>query len=204
MVFYCTHHWWPILQTYLIFVRQVILYILRFLMAFSVHIPPNVDLISISPTSSWPCLYTRDFYGLFCIFTSPWWAYVYIFYVCTPALSWWPILYKVNIFVPYLFLWAILYIYFSLVSLSLLGKYFMTTCTSFWSPILYTHTYHEDLYSCDFHGLFHLFLLGELIFTYFMVILCWPILNTYFYLGDLFCTYGCFSRLILYSYFPMF
>ena len=89
MVFYCTHHWWPILQTYLIFVRQVILYILRFLMAFSVHIPPNVDLISISPTSSWPCLYTRDFYGLFCIFTSPWWAYVYIFYVYMCTYLWW-------------------------------------------------------------------------------------------------------------------
>ena len=41
------------------------------LMAFSVHIPPNVDLIPISPTSSWHFLYTRDFYGLFCIFTSP-------------------------------------------------------------------------------------------------------------------------------------
>ena len=40
-------------------------------MAFSVHIPPNVNVIPISPTSSWPCLYTRDFYGLFCIFTSP-------------------------------------------------------------------------------------------------------------------------------------
>ena len=48
---------------------------------FSVHIPPSVNVIPISPTSSWPCLYTRDFYGLFCIFTSPWGAYVYIFYV---------------------------------------------------------------------------------------------------------------------------
>ena len=50
-------------------------------MAFSVLIPPNVNVIPISPTSSWPCLYTRHFYGRFCIFTSPWWAYVYIFYV---------------------------------------------------------------------------------------------------------------------------
>ena len=55
-----------------------------------------------------------------------------------------------------------------------------------------THTYHEDLYYSDFYGLFHLFLPGVLILTYFMVILWWPILYTYFYLGDLFCTYGFF------------
>ena len=72
---------------------------------------------------------------------------------------------------------------------------FMTMCPSFWWPILYTHThtYHEDLCSSDFYGLFHLFLPSVLILTYFMVIVWWPILYTYFYLGDLFCTSGFFK-----------
>ena len=52
----------------------------------------NVNLIPISSTSSWPCLYARDFYGLFCILTSPWWAYVYIIYVYL-CISWWYIPY---------------------------------------------------------------------------------------------------------------
>ena len=196
------------------------------LVTYSVHLPPFGNLFCtygsfwrLFCTYTSPCLayslqvprlhsysYTSDFCGLFCILLLKTYhdsAHTSGDLFCTRALSWWPILYKGNIFVHHLFLWAILYIYFSLVSLSLLGKYFMTTCTPFWLPILYTHTYHEDLYSCDFHGLFHLFLPGVLIFTYFMVTLWWPILNIYFYLGDLFCTYGCFARLILYSYFPM-
>ena len=83
---------WPIIYTkYFLMAYSLQLYSLfwRFLMAFSVHITPNVDLIPISPTSSWPCLYTRDFYDLFCIFTSPWWAYVYIFYVYMCTYLWW-------------------------------------------------------------------------------------------------------------------
>ena len=34
VVFYGAHYWWPILQTYLIFVRQVILYMWTFKMTF--------------------------------------------------------------------------------------------------------------------------------------------------------------------------
>ena len=120
---------------------------------------------------------------------------------CTRALSWWPILYIGNIFVHYLFLSAILYIYFSMVSLSLLGRYFMTTCTSFFVTYsVHTHIPRRPI----FYGVFHLFLLGVPMFTYFMVILWWPILYKYFYLGELFYTYRCFWSLILYSYFPMF
>ena len=70
-------------------------------MAFSVHLPPNVDLIPISPTSSWPCLYTRDFYGLFCIFTSPWWAYVYIFYVYMCTYLWWHTAFTCHLLLTY-------------------------------------------------------------------------------------------------------
>ena len=40
--------------------------------------PAHVDLLSISTTYSWPSLYTSQFYVLFCIFTSPWWAYHYM------------------------------------------------------------------------------------------------------------------------------
>ena len=39
-----TSSWWPIL------------YIRNFLMALSLHIPPNVDLFSVSTNTSWPCL----------------------------------------------------------------------------------------------------------------------------------------------------
>ena len=66
-----------------------------FLTAYSVHIPPYVDL-------------NFFFYGLFFIFTSPWWAYFYIYnarmsadLICTPTLSWWPILYICNFLKAY-------------------------------------------------------------------------------------------------------
>ena len=49
----CTYLWWPILYTG------------NHLMTYSVHIPPYVDLFSISTTSSLPTLYTRNFYGLY-------------------------------------------------------------------------------------------------------------------------------------------
>ena len=98
-------------------------------------------------------------------------------------------LYIGNIFIHKLFLWAVLYVYFSLVSLSLLERYFMTT--SLWWPILYTKTPRRpifctsdssrpNLYTSDFNGLFHLLLPGAIISTYFMIILWWPILYTYF------------------------
>ena len=153
-------------------------------MAFCIH---------TSPLTSWVRLYTIAFYGLFCIFTSFDELFIWVTFTfghssgdlfCTHALSWWHILYIGNIFVHYLFLWAILYIYFSLVSLSLLEKYFMTTCTSFWWPILSTHTYHEDLYSNDFYGLFHLF--------FFLVCLSSHIL--WLSSGDLFCTHTFISQ----------
>ena len=112
--------WWPILYT------------CPLLVTYSVHREHFSTLL---------------FYGLFCIFISPWWAYLYLRNI----------------------LWQ---------RARLSGDLFCT------------HTYHEDLYSNDFYGLFHLFLPGVLIFTYFMVIFWWPILYTYCYLGDLFSTYG--------------
>ena len=47
-----------------------------------------------------PCWSKIPIYDVFSIFTSPWWAYFYIYnarmsgdLICTPTLSWWPILY---------------------------------------------------------------------------------------------------------------
>ena len=38
------------------------------------------DLFSTSTGSFWPSLYSSYFYGLYCLFSSPWWAHLYIFY----------------------------------------------------------------------------------------------------------------------------
>ena len=89
---FCTYllSWWRIL-----FIRN-------HSMAYSVHIPPCVDLFSISTTSSWPSLYTRNFYGLICLFIYTWYTlFIYLFTWCTWVIfydfmrtyHWWPNLY---------------------------------------------------------------------------------------------------------------
>ena len=62
-----TFSWWPIL------------YIRNFLMALSLHIPPNVEQFSVSDLFLWPILYLKNF--------------------------WWFILYKYNWMLTY-FLWV--------------------------------------------------------------------------------------------------
>ena len=86
----CTYLCWPIL------------YIRNFLTAYSVHKTPHMDLFILCTTFSW--LRPEKFATvLFCIFTSPWWAYFYILWLparlsgdvfCTHPTSWWPILYE--------------------------------------------------------------------------------------------------------------
>ena len=56
-------------------------------LTYSVHIPPHIEIFdgicghnSISTTSSWPSLFTSDFYDLLCLYTSPSLAHIYIFY----------------------------------------------------------------------------------------------------------------------------
>ena len=119
-------------------------YICYFLMVYSVHIPPrrfifyNYHLF----------MYTREFYGLFCIFASPWGAYLYMGDIlwlscerswgdlfCTLTSCWWRIFYIRKILIDYC---VNISPHFYLFSLS-------TKCS--W----------HSLYTSDFHGLFCLF-----------------------------------------------
>ena len=75
-----TCSWWPTV------------YIRNFLTAYSVDIPPNINLNPKSTTSSWLSLYTINFYGLFCSFSSPWWANLFlrdIFWPCARISADW-------------------------------------------------------------------------------------------------------------------
>ena len=159
-----------------------ILYMNKFLMAYSVHIPPMLtyffyvppihDLNPISTTSSWISLYTSNFYCLICSLSSPWWANLYLrdilwpcarisadrfcrltLYTYPPILTDFMYVPPIHDFGQKIRLYTILYIYFSLVGLYL---HFLATCTSFWWYILYTYL-HLVIYSVrreDFEGLF--------------------------------------------------
>ena len=185
-----TYPSWPILYTCLLF-----------LMAYSVHIPPHVGLLSISTTYSWPNFYTCAFYGLFCISISPCWAYLFIFYSCM-CLS----LLKRYFMTTYLFFMTnSVHIVYYFVYLLLLGGLIFTF--SGWlrarlsGDVFCTHTSYGDIFcKKGFLGLFcthtftcltifykdHLFnfvyllLRGELQFM-------WCFMSTYTP-GDLFCT----------------
>ena len=130
--------------------------------------PVHVDLLSIITTYSWPSLYTSQFYVLFCIFTSPWWAYHYmgdILWItcacssgdlfCTHTSSLWPILnfltaysehtnphvYVFSISTYYLFyidFYGLFGLFFSPWRAYIYLRYFMT-CTYLWFPILYAY-----------------------------------------------------------------
>ena len=82
-------------------------------MAYSIHQPLH-EPFSISTTSLSPSLYIRDFFGLICLLTSSWRAYVYMklfwSYVrvrtygdlfCTLTSSYWSILYICNFLIAY-------------------------------------------------------------------------------------------------------
>ena len=162
---FCTHTstGWPIL------------YIWNFLMAFCIHTSPTPRW---SATTSWVRFNTIAFYGQFCIFTSSWWAFV--IYIRT--FPWWPILYTCPPLVTFSihrkhFCTLLIFMgYF--VYLLLLGEPIFTW-EIFYDNVhvllviysVHTHTYHEDLYSNDFNGLYHLFLPGVHI-----LLSGWPIL----------------------------
>ncbi len=155
MIFYeymCTYPWWPILYICLLF-----------LMSYSVHIPSHVDLFSISTTYLWPPFYNSDIDGLFfnlyllvgLIFTYLW-LHVHLHLLtysvhralldglfCTHTSSCLTYSLQVrrlhDLICSLVNLWLNLYIYFALVCLSLLERYFMTTwprisAVVFWTP----------------------------------------------------------------------
>ena len=84
----CLHILWlhvsvpldPLLYTYLIMVTYSVHRKLLEWLSFRHTYFPMFDLFSKGITYSWPSLNTTEFYGLFCLFTSPWWNYLYIFY----------------------------------------------------------------------------------------------------------------------------
>ena len=132
------------------------------------HTPALVDLLPISTTYSWPSLYTSQFYVLFCIFTSPWWAYHYMGDIscitcarysgdlfCTHTFSFvtyselfdglfWTHIPHVDIFsisTYYLFyidFYGLICLFFSPWRPYIYLRYFMTW-TYLWCPILYTY-----------------------------------------------------------------
>ena len=144
------------------------------------------DLFSISTRSFWPSLYSSDIYGLYCLFSSPRLAYLYICYsdMCTNLC--WPILYTYLLYVIFSIHKEVLRVLFSL-------AYFVF---SFWCFILYTELVMFDLFcisNTTLHDLFftlvsfmayfvYLLLLGKLMFTwmilfgYMCTYLWWPIL----------------------------
>ena len=182
-------------------------------MAYSVHIPPHVGLFFISTTYSWSNFYTCDFYGLFCIFISPCWAYLFIFYSCM-CLS----LLKRYFMTTYLYLMTnSVHIVYYFVYLLLLGGLIFTfpgwLRARLSGDVFCTHTSYGDVFCTKgfFKGLFcthtfacftifykdHLFnfvylLLGELKFM-------WCFMSTYTP-GDLFCTHTSSWWTILYTW----
>ncbi len=80
-IFHRYVHLWPIFYTWNLL--WPILYTYPAVLTFSISKTTSLDLV----------LYVSDFYGLLCLFTFPWWDYVYLFfsYLCT--FLWWPILY---------------------------------------------------------------------------------------------------------------
>ena len=211
-----TYPWWPILYTCLLF-----------LMAYSVHIPPHVGLLSISTTYLWPNSYTCAFYGLFCIFISPCWAYLFIFYSCV-CLS----LLKRYFMTTYLFFMTnSVHIVYYFVYLLLLGGIIFTfsgwlrarlsgdvfcTHTSYGWRILYEGIFQAYSVHISSHvWLFSTRTTSSILFIFFFsasLSLCdvlWVhiTLGTYSVhlppLGDLFCTHGNFWWFILYTYLPI-
>ena len=163
----------------------MILYISRF---FSVHLPPNVDLIPISPTSSWPCLYTRNVCGLFCIFTYPWGAYVYIFYVYMCRYLWWHTTFTCPLLITYSVCMELSDCPFSHTNPQV-DLFYISTNFSW--PTLYTSIIY-DLFRSLTCPLWDYF-----IEWYFMA--TWARTSC-----DLFCIERTFWFLILYTCFPMF
>ena len=148
----CTYLCWPIL------------YIRNFLTAYSVHIPPHVDLFILWTTYSWLrlCTIMYNFFSLVGLF---------LHFMSTCMSLWWCILYTYPLLVTYsvrrevfedLFcthtspcltcslrvplrhdlVWRLLifmanFVYFLFIC-ELILRDFMTSCMSLWWPILYT------------------------------------------------------------------
>ena len=127
-------------------------------------------------------LYSNEIYGLFYLFTSPWWAYVYISNIAWPH--------------DYLHLMTYSVLLPSLVDLCCVWLIFLMAYSVHFPPVdLYstrTTSSWSNLYTSDFYGQFYLLLLGRIFFTYFLATcartsgdLCcthtsswWPILFT--------------------------
>ena len=159
----CPYLWWPIL-----YIRN----------NYSVHIPPCVDLFSISITSSWPSLYSRNFYGLylfiylvsFCLhewyFMTTCWRITGDLF-CTPSFSYRPILYIWKFLIDYVLHKPP---HVDLFFLSTISSWPMFNTSDLIWPILLTYS---SLVSLFLHILWHVLLV-----TYSVHI---P------FLGDLFC-----------------
>ena len=185
-----TYTWWPILYTCLLF-----------LMAYSVHIPPHVGLFSISTTYSSSNFYTCAFYGLFCIFISPCWAYLFIFYSCM-CLS----LLKRYFMTTYLFLMTnSVHIVYYFVYLLLLGGLIFTFTgwlrARLSGDVFCTHTSYGDVFctkgffkAYSVHTpsnvwLFSTRTTSSILFIFFSVSLrLYDVLWVHIPLGDLLCT----------------
>ena len=74
----CTYLWLPILYTYLIMVTYFVHRELLECLACTHMYFPMFDLFFKNTTSSWHSLYTSEIVGVFCIFTSLWWDYLYM------------------------------------------------------------------------------------------------------------------------------
>ena len=127
-------------------------------------------------------LYSNEIYGLFCLFTSPWWAFVYM-----SDISW---LHEYLHLMTYsVLLSSLVDLFYVWINFWWLNLYtspqvdlYSTRTTSSWS----------NLYTSDFYGQFYLLLLGRIFLTYFLATcartsgdLCfthtsswWPILYT--------------------------
>ena len=119
----------------------------------------NVNLIPISSTSSWSCLYARYFYGLIlyiyfslvslCLHILCLHVYHLVIYsvhmlavghlFCTYETFWLPQVNFMTYFVHQCLFWPISFIYLSFVRLFYRVIFYGYMCTYLWWPILYTH-----------------------------------------------------------------
>ena len=97
MTYTCMFLCWPILYIYILMVSYS-LYKENFNVRFCKH---TSSFFMYFTRCSWPSLYISDFHGLFCLFPSPWWAYIERYFMTTCTYLWWPILYTYLLLVTY-------------------------------------------------------------------------------------------------------
>ena len=119
---FCTHipTWWPIL-----YMRSIITLWLIFLFCFGelfftyfmadkfsyLCLPILYNYLLFILISHHFSLYTWDFYGLFCLFVSPSWPHLYIFYGDMCAYLWLPFCTLTSSLRPILCVWKSLTVY---------------------------------------------------------------------------------------------